>query len=124
MAPLNTNDARLLENSTLPDEDVVRAPRRSRRLSAPSSRVAYSLGIAAVCAVAAVELVTGGVPATAATEEQSSIAVADALGLSSAQSAAPVTEDAELLGQLAASRAERDGAQAAAAASQAQAEEI
>ena len=98
--------------------------RGRRRISAPHSRIAYSLGIAVVCAVAAVDLVTGGAtPATAGTQEQSSIAVADALGIEGSGIEVSAAEDAAMLEQLAASRAQRDGEQAAAAASQAQAEQ-
>jgi hypothetical protein len=92
-------------------------------MPAPSSRVAYAVGAAAVCLLAVVDLIgqSPAASATARTQEQSSVAVADALGIDGAD--APVTEDAELLEQLAVSRSERGADQAAAAASQAQAEQ-
>jgi hypothetical protein len=110
-----------------PDDDVVTPPsatgRRLRR-GAPSSRVAYGLGIAAVCALATVNLATGApigtVPASA--DEQSSVAVADALGVDGAS--APVSVDAERLGEVTSSRSERDAEQAAASSAQAQAEQV
>jgi hypothetical protein len=85
--------------------------------------VAYGLGIAAVCALATVNLMTGTpigtVPASA--EEQSSVAVADALGVDHAS--APASVDATRLGEVTASRSQRDADQAAAVAAQAQAEQ-
>jgi hypothetical protein len=97
-----------------------------RRTSAPQSRVAYALGIATVCALAAVDLVAGGpaAPALASTQEQSaSVTVADALGIAGTGVAEVATDDAQHLEELAASRSERDAEQAAAADSQAQAEQ-
>jgi membrane protein involved in colicin uptake len=68
------------------------------------------------------DLVAG--PAAARPQEQSaSVAVAEALGITGAGVDSPVRDDSDLLGQLAASRAERDAEQATAAASQAQAEQ-
>jgi hypothetical protein len=88
-----------------PDDDVVPTPssdRRRLRRGAPSSRVAYGLGIAAVCALATVNLLTGVGTAPASADEQKSVAVADALGLDGAS--APVTVDAQRLRQVTASR--------------------
>ena len=96
--------------------------RRRNRISAPHSRIAYSLGISMVCALAAIDLVTGG-PAPATADEQSSVSVADALGIEGAGIEVSPVEDAAMLEQLAASRAQRDGEQAQAAAAQAQAEQ-
>jgi hypothetical protein len=111
-------------HSAQPDDDVVPPPssrlRRLRR-GAPSSRVAYGLGIAAVCALATVNLVTGVGTVPASADEQKSVAVADALGLDGAS--APVTVDAQRLREVTASRAQRDADQAAAVTAQAQAEQ-
>lgn len=117
MAPLNLHTAR-------PDDDVVSAPsshRRRVRRGAPSSRVAYGLGIAAVCALAAVNLVTGVGTVPASAQEQKSVAVADALGVDGAP--APVTVDAQRLREVTSSRSQRDADQAAAISAQAQAEQ-
>jgi len=119
VATLNPHEAE-------PDGDVVppshTAGRRFRR-GAPSSRVAYGVGIAAVCALAAVNLVTGAPvgTVTASADEQSSVAVADALGVAGAS--APLSADAERLGEVTASRSQRDAEQAAAVTAQAQAEQ-
>jgi hypothetical protein len=96
-----------------------------RRLSAPRSRMGYSVGVATVCVLALFNLVAGepAASATADPQEQASVAVADALGIDGAGIEEPSAEEPELLGQLAASRAERDAEQAAAADSQAQAEQ-
>ena len=102
--------------------DPIRPGRR--RAVAPRPRVAFALGLATVCAVSLVDLVTGEPAATASTQEVSaSVAVADALGIAGAGVQAPTVEDSQVLGQLAASRAERDADQAAAAAAQAAAEQ-
>jgi hypothetical protein len=109
-----------------PDDVVTTTPsvpgRRFRR-GAPSSRVAYGLGIAAVCALATLNLVTGApigtVPASA--HEQSSVAVADALGVHGAS--APVSVDAERLGEVTSSRSQRNADQVAAISAQVQAEQ-
>ena len=92
--------------------------RGRRRFPAPSSRVAYAVGIATVCTVAAVNLLSAGPAATADTQ---SVAVADALGVTGAQT--PVARDAQALGDLVASRSERDADEATAAAAQSQAEQ-
>jgi hypothetical protein len=99
---------------------------RRRRLNAPASRVAYAVGMATVCTLAAVDLVAGGplAAATASTHEQSSsVAVADALGIDATGADVRVSGDTDMLEQLAASRSQRDAEQATAAASQAQAEQ-
>ncbi len=133
MAPLHKHSAPPNEPSTGTDgdafaaqDDVAPATHRARRrrISPPQSRVAFSVGIALVCTMAAAELLTGGpTAATASTQAQSSVAVADALGIDGGGLEAPVTENPELLGQLAASRSERDAEQAAAVAAQTQAEQ-
>jgi hypothetical protein len=113
------------------DDDAPIARHRSnrnpwwRRTSvAPSRGMAYSLGIATVCAMVVIDLATTDPAATASTQEQSaSIAVADALGIDGSGVDQAVTEDPELLGQLAASRSARDAEQTAAATAQAQAEQ-
>jgi hypothetical protein len=115
VAPLHLNDARL-DDDTLPARH--RSRRRSRRPSAPSSRAAFGVGLAVVCSVAAGQLLLSGPAATADTR---SVAVADTLGVTGAQ--APVTREAEELGNLVASRSERDADQATAAAAQTQAEQ-
>jgi hypothetical protein len=95
----------------------------SRRASAPRSRLGYAAGITTVCALALVNMLTGQ-PATATVEPTGSVAVAEALGIGGTeipQTATP--EDAQALGQLAASRAERAAEQAEAAQSQSQAEQ-
>ena len=115
MAPLNLNDARL-DDDTLPARH--RSRRRSRRPSAPSSRAAFGAGLAVVCSVAAGQLLLSGPAATADTR---SVPVADTLGVTGAQ--APVPREAEVLGDLVASRSERDADQATAAAAQTQAEQ-
>jgi hypothetical protein len=85
--------------------------------------VAFALGIATVCTVALVELMSG-VPATATPEaDLTSAAVADALRVQGGAVDQPAVEDPRLLEQLAASRSDRDADQAAAAAAQAQAEQ-
>ena len=61
--------------------------------------------------------------ATASPELSESAAVADALGIDGAGAVTSPMEERELLGQLAASRAQRDAEQAAAVASQAQSEQ-
>jgi hypothetical protein len=77
-----------------------------------------------VCAVTLGNLVAGGSAALAGPRQQSaSVAVAQQLGIDAAGHDGPVMNDPQLLGQLAASRAERGAEQATAAASQAQAEQ-
>ncbi|SFF45934.1 hypothetical protein [Blastococcus tunisiensis] len=124
MAPLTPNTAQPTDDTPGSEQDVVRRPRRAgRRLTtAPRSRVAYSLGIATVCALAAIDLVSAE-PAANAEPESTSVVVAAALGIDGSGVEPAEPEDSELLGQLAASRSERDAEQAAAAASQAQAEQ-
>jgi hypothetical protein len=104
--------------------DEVTAPRSSRTgrrfRPAPSSRVAYSLGIAGVCAMAVVNLLPGE-PAEAGTQDAAS--VADALGITASPTGTTTSEAPALLQELTASRAERDAEQVEAAAVQAQAEE-
>jgi hypothetical protein len=86
--------------------------------------MAYSLGVATVCAMVVIDLAAGDPAATASTQEQSaSIAVADALGIDGSGVDPAVTEAPALLGQLAASRSARDEEQAAAATVQARAEQ-
>ncbi len=91
-----------------------------RRISAPHSRFASALGLAAVCALAAVDLAAGA-PATSAASTQEASSVADALGITGTDG--PTVEDRELLGQLTASRAQRDAEQDAAAVAQAETEQ-
>jgi hypothetical protein len=93
-----------------------------RRRSAPHSRVAYAVGLAAVCTLVSVDLLASEPAATAAPREQSVVTVADALGIDGSSAETPTAQDRDLLEQLAASRAERDSEQAAAAASQEKAE--
>jgi hypothetical protein len=83
--------------------------------------VAYALGVATVCSLALVNLLSGE-PAANATDSPS-VAVAAALGIDGSGIDARAMEESQLLDQLAASRSERDAEQAAAAAAQAQAEE-
>ena len=93
-----------------------------RRAKPPRSRLGYAAGVSTVCALALVNMLTGQA-ATATIEPTGSVAVAEALGIDATpvpQTATP--EDAAALGQLAASRAERDEDQAAAALYQARAE--
>jgi hypothetical protein len=100
---------------------AARPTRGAHRLrTAPSSRVAYSLGIAGVCALAVVNLLPGN-PAEAGTQDAAS--VADALGITASSADAAVAEAPALLEELTASRAERDAEQTEAATVQAQAEE-
>jgi len=113
------------DRTTSEGSDTTSPSRRNHRKSAtvPHSRMAFGLGIATVCSLAFVNLLVGA-PATATVEPTASVAVAEALGIDATevpQTATP--EDAEALGQLAASRAERDEEQAAAASAQAQAEQ-
>jgi hypothetical protein len=99
-------------------------PRRLPR-SAPPRHTAYAVALAAVCLLAVGNSVAGGpiAAATASPELSESAAVADALGIDSSGSVTSPMEERELLGQLAASRAQRDAEQAAAVASQVQAEQ-
>ena len=93
-----------------------------RRTKPPRSRLGYAAGVSTVCALALVNMLTGQA-ATATIEPTGSVAVAEALGIDATQVPQTATpEDAAALGQLAASRAERDEDQAAAALSQARAE--
>jgi hypothetical protein len=97
-----------------------------RRTSAPRSVVAYALGIATVCAMACVDLMTGqsAALATASSQEKSaSVSVADALGIDGTDVASAAMEDPKLLEQLAASRSQRDADRAAAVASQTKSEQ-
>jgi hypothetical protein len=121
--------APLADGAARPDGDLAASARagrptrlRRRLTSAPRSHIAYALGVATVCVVAFGDLVAG--PAAARPQEQSaSVAVAEALGIKGTGVDSPVRDGSDLLGQLAASRAERDAEQATAAASQAQAEQ-
>ena len=123
MAPLNTPDEdrhdAVADESPLPAVQAAGSDRARRRFPAPNSRVGYGVGIATVCALAAVNLLAAKPPATA--ETSATVAVADALGVSATQK--PVAEDAELLGDLVASRSERQAEQVTAAAAQSQAEQ-
>ena len=101
------------------------APTRSarrRHAAVPQRRVAFGIGMATVCSVALVNLMAGQ-PATATVEPTGSVAVAQALGIDSTQAELPAAEPAQALGQLAASRAERDADQATAALLQSRAEQ-
>jgi hypothetical protein len=130
VATLNLHSARPSDDPTRADGDdraqaapgrfARRSPRHRR--SAPRSRVAYTAGLATVCALILVDLVGGG-PAATADPETQSVAVADALGIDGAGIDDPAMEDPRLLEQLAASRSQRGAEQAAAGASQAQAEQ-
>ncbi|MDP9392393.1 MAG: hypothetical protein M3P89_13745, partial [Actinomycetota bacterium] len=88
--------------------------------------MAYVLALATVSLLAAANSVAGG-PIAAATSTPQQLtetaAVADALGIADVPLDAPSTADRQLLEQLAVSRAQRDASQAAAAATQVQAEE-
>jgi hypothetical protein len=96
---------------------------RHRRATAPRSWVAYGIGTATVCSLALVNLLAGQ-PATATVEPTGSVAVAEALGIDGTEvQQQSVAEPAEALGQLAASRAERDEEQATAALLQSRAEQ-
>lgn len=120
MATLNKHTAR---SRTTADRAVALKRINRKHAPVPHSRVAYGLGIATVCSLALVNLFAGA-PATATVEPSASVAVAEALGIEgSGVVEQPAAEDAEQLGQLAASRAARDEEQAAAAAAQAQAEQ-
>ena len=132
MASLNLHSAPRTEQSpdgdTLAGDALTESDRGTRyerrRRAAPPSRVAYSLGIATVCALVVVNALAGDPVATASTPEQTpSVAVAAALGIDGTGVDEPLTEDPRLLEQLATSRAERDADEAAAAQSQAQAEQ-
>jgi hypothetical protein len=109
--------------------DAVARPTRStrrHRRPAPTSRVAYVVGTAAVCTLALVNLLSGSPAPLAAAEPQeqsASASVADALGIEGSGTEDTTTEDHEMLGQLAASRADREAEETAAAQSQAQAEQ-
>ena len=116
MAPLNVDNAPLHDDTTTPTPSRTR--RWIRRPVVPSSRVAFGVGLTLVCSLAAGQLLVTGPSATADTR---SVAVADALGLTGAQK--PVTREADQLGDLVASRSERDADQATAAAAQSQAEQ-
>lgn len=106
--------------NTAPTTPASRAGRR--RAPAPTSRLGYAAGITTVCALALVNMLTGQ-QATATVEPTGSVAVAAALGIDRTEVAPTATpEDAEALGDLAASRAERDADQAEAALSQSRAE--
>jgi hypothetical protein len=101
-----------------------RSPWWRRASAAPSRGMAYSLGVATVCAMVVIDLAAGDPAATASTQEQSSsIAVADALGIDGNGVDPAATEDPALLGQLAASRSARDEERTAAATVQAKAEQ-
>ena len=129
MATLSKHAARLgrttADRTTGTGSDTTPSSRRNHRRSAtaPHPRMAFGLGIATVCSLAFVNLLVGA-PATATVEPTASVAVAEALGIEGTEAPQTATpEDAEALGQLAASRAERDEDQAAAASAQAQAEQ-
>ena len=128
MAPLNTHTAQPRDESVHTDDDVPPTTARhavGRRFGlrkAPSTRVAAALGVATVCSLALVNLLSGE-PAANATADSPSVAVAAALGIDGSGIDAPAMEEPQLLDQLAASRSERDAEQAAAAQAQAQAEE-
>jgi hypothetical protein len=128
VATLHNPTAQLHDDAPLTDappaeETVRRSGGRHRSLSLPRSRGTYVLSAASVGALVCAALLSGG-PATASPEEQSaSTAVADALGIEGAGTEELTIEEPELLGQLAASRAQRDADQAAAATAQAQAEQ-
>ncbi len=84
------------------------------------------MGIATVCVLACVDLMTGhsAAVATASSQEQlRSASVADALGIEGTDVAAAALEDPELLEQLGASRSQRDADQAAAATAQTKSEQ-
>jgi hypothetical protein len=87
--------------------------------------VAYALALTTVSALVLGNSALGGpvAMATASPELTESAAVADALGIESGDLDQVTMEDPELLGQLAASRAQRDAEQAAAVAAQVQAEQ-
>jgi hypothetical protein len=128
VASLNTHESPLHEapadevqadDNPLTAAQAAGSDRGRRRFTAPNSRVAYAVGIATVCTLAAVNLLSASPAATA--ETRSSVAVADALGITDAQT--PVARDAEVLGDLVASRSERETDEATAAASQSQAEQ-
>jgi hypothetical protein len=116
--------ATLNPHTAQPGDDVP-TPRKTDgrfRRGAPSSRVAYGVGIAAVCALATLNLVTGTPAGTVpASADEQSVAVADALGVDHAS--APVSADAKRLGEVTASRSQRDVDRAAAVIAQAQAEQ-
>ena len=129
MATLNKHASPRARTTAVRDGDQTAETRTTRtaraghrRAKPPRSRLGYAAGVSTVCALALVNMLAGQ-PATATMEPTGSVAVAEALGIDATQ--APLTatpEDAEALGQLAASRAERDEDQAAAALSQARAE--
>ena len=130
MAPLNTHPPAQLLDEAVTSEVLTVSPRtrhgahrRLRLRPAPSSRVAYALGVATVCSLALVNLLSGDPAANATATDSPSVEVAAALGIDGSGIDVPAMEQPQLLDQLAASRSERDADQAAAAASQAQAED-
>jgi hypothetical protein len=132
--------ATLDPNSVPPSDDAARmdildgpGDRTARRLrsgawrpslSPPRARGACALSAATVGALLGVLLVTGEAAAPATARELTeSAAVADALGIDGSGVDQIAIEDPELLGQLAASRSQREAEQVAAADAQAQAEQ-
>ncbi len=116
-APKHTASEPTSPKTTSPN---ARAGVGHRRAIPPTSRLGYAVGITTVCAVALVNLLTGQ-QATATVEPTGSVAVAEALGIDGPE-VAPPSDSAEALGDLAASRAERDAEQAEAALAQSRAE--
>jgi hypothetical protein len=150
VATLYRHSALLHDDTTLPDGDATvsdcdttlldgaatsarrfgrgggrRRAGRRRAPGAPPRHVAYAVALAAVCVLAAGNSVAGGpiALATASPELTESAAVADALGIESSDLDQVTMEDPELLGQLAASRTQREAEEAAAVASQVQTEQ-
>ena len=93
-----------------------------RRSPAGARRPALLLSAAAAGAVL-VNVLGGGEPAASADSRLESVSIAEQLGISTDSSTAIDAATVEPLGQLAASRAERDAEQAAAAAAQAAADQ-
>lgn len=125
MATLNKHASTRARTTAVHDGDKPAQTRsvRHRRAAAPRSWVAYGIGTATVCSLAFVNLFAGQ-PATATVEPTGSVAVAQALGIDGTEvEQQSVAEPAEVLGQLAASRVERDEEQASAALLQSRAEQ-
>ena len=120
-------------NATDRSDNLLATPTRAVRRSAacrsprsaPPRHMAYALALATVSVLAIGNSVAGGpiAAATAGPELSESAAVADALGIDSSGAVTSPVEERELLGQLAASRAQRDADQAAAVAAQVQSEQ-
>lgn len=121
MASLNEHHAAHQRPDAGVDDAAPETGRTRRRLVPPNSRLTFSIGIAAVCTVSLVSLLSGP-PATAEAVEPRTLSVAAALGIEGSAEV-PVLESTELLGQLAASRSQRDAEQVAAAAAQDEAEQ-